>query len=168
LKHLAILAAAITAFLSLAIAPAHTLDRGKVGHTAGNDAPRLVGLSARLGRVYDEPNARFRSGGLSVRLHLCDDGPPSSRDRFGLIRVQHRWGDRTYVWLFAREQSILITWDIHFETPECVRAVPWSSLLPAELPHLRTHPCYSVTVRVRDPGGRWSNSLKEAVKPCVR
>jgi hypothetical protein len=131
-----------------------------------NHVPRLQTLAARVGRVYHEQSGRFRAGGLSIRFSLCDDGPPSSARRFGLLRLEHRWGDRFYTWLTVREQARLITWEVRFEKTECVAAIPWSSALPADLPYVRRYPCYVVRLRVRDPGGKWSNTLSDVVKKC--
>jgi hypothetical protein len=139
---------------------------GTAASPARNEAPRLEALTARIGRVYDEAETRFRSGGLSIRFRLCDDGPQSTRRRTGLIRLDHRWGDSSRTWFAARELTELITWDAHFATRECVGAVPWSSMLPADLSYLRRYPCYDVRVQVRDPAGRWSNTLRARVKKC--
>lgn len=133
--------------------------------SARNQSPRLSQVTARIGRVYDEGETRYRRGGLRVRFRLCDDGPQSSPDRFGLISITHRWGDRSLEWFLVRERVPLISWDIYFDQSEC-RMISWSSPTPADFPYVTTYRCYSVTVRVRDPGEQWSNTVTRHVKKC--
>jgi hypothetical protein len=128
---------------------------------AANAPPRLSKLTVRIGTVYLEGGGTKR--GVKGTYRLCDDGPQSSPGRFGLLSITHRSGSS----LLVRERSPSITWDTAFEKPECGR-VTWSSTIPADLPNMRTSPCYSVTLRVRDPGGLWSNSATRAVTECPR
>jgi hypothetical protein len=165
-RHLALRAAITTIAVATAVTGGTGVAADATISQAVNDTPRLGPLTARIGRVYDEAEARFRAGGLGLRFRLCDDGPQSTRLRTGLIRLDHRWGDRSRTWFAAQELAPLITWDVRFRTRECVRSVPWSSTLPADLPQLRGYPCYTVRVRVRDPGGRWSNMARAEVKKC--
>jgi hypothetical protein len=160
------------AIASVSLTTVGAIEHDAVGSLAPglvrNEAPRVSALSARIGRVYDEAAARFRARGLSIRFRLCDDGPQSTSRRTGFIRLDHRWGDGTHTWFAARELAPLMTWDVHFTTPQCVDSVPWSSTLPADLPHLRAFPCYIVLVQVRDPAGRWSNPARVRIKKCAR
>ena len=130
-------------------------------HGAANQPPRIAALSARIGRVHIE-GGRSRSGGVLGTYRLCDDGPESGQSRNGLIRVVHRSGTS----LLVREQYPSISWDIYFATPECRSQIAWSSTIPADLPELRKSRCYSVSISVRDPGGRWSNTVTRAVTKC--
>jgi len=131
-----------------------------------NEPPRLSDVTVNIGRVYDERQARVRQGGLRISFRLCDDGPRSGPATVGLVSLTHRWGDRLNDWLLVRERSELIAYDIYFSTPECRARIPWSSTLPADLSYARIFRCYQVTVRVRDPGGRWSNRVTRVVKKC--
>ena len=165
MRPASICAGLVSVFLLMAASTEAAGPGSSVG-LSSNDAPRLASVTARIASVYDESRARLRSGGLALRFRLCDDGPPSSDRSFGLMRLEHRWGDGSHTWLFVREQAPLITWDIHFDKPECVSAIPWSSTLPADLSYAGMYACYTVRVRVRDPGGRWSNARSVKVKKC--
>lgn len=131
-----------------------------------NAAPRISNVSARIARVYDEAHVKWKSRGVRGTYRLCDDGPQSTPQRFGLIRVTHRWGTRTLESLIVREQYPSISWDIYFRKFECRSGISWSSTIPADIPLVHNYPCYSVTLRVRDPGGRWSNAVTRVVKKC--
>ncbi len=140
---------------------------GRADTISANKAPRITAFSARIGRVYEEGGG-YRNGGLTMRFALCDDGPENVVGRrYARISVTHRWGSRRAERLLVREQEDLITYDIHFVPPECVRGIPWTSTVPADLPRTRFYRCYSVTLRVRDPAGRWSNSFTRVVRGCV-
>jgi hypothetical protein len=141
-----------------------------VGETIGlgqpsalNNPPRLSALKARIGRVHLEGGGT-KEGGIRGTFRLCDDGPQTSRGRHGLISITHRSGTS----LLVRERYPSTSWDIYFAKPECRSGIFWSSTIPADLPSIRTSPCYSVAIRVRDPGGLWSNVVALAVNRCPR
>jgi len=60
----------------------------------------------------------------------------------------------------------MITWEISFHRPEYVPNIPEDDPLPAFLPWTASWNCLTVTVKVRDPGGLWSNAVTHVVKPC--
>lgn len=151
--------------LLLGMAPVLAVDvtLGVAQTSTGNDAPHLSAVTARIGPVHREGGG-VKKGGVRGRYRLCDDGPQTSAGRFGLISITHRSGDS----LLVRERYPSISWDIYFAKPECSAGIFWSSTIPADLPEIRTSPCYSVALRVRDPAGRWSNVVRLAVNRCAR
>ncbi len=133
--------------------------------TASNAPPRLSNLTAHIGRVHLEGGGS-KKGGVKGTYRVCDDGPQTSRGRFDLIRITHRWGNQGFDRRLVREQYPSTTWDVYFDKPECRAKIFWSSTIPADLKSVRAYACYSVTLRVRDPGGKWSNVVTRVVKNC--
>jgi hypothetical protein len=142
---------------------------GAVASSAvGDGPPRVADLTARLGPVPVQGGGTKR--GVKGTYRLCDDGPPSSGKRSGLEEVTHRWSAGTRrddMSLLVRERRPSISWDIYFRQSECRSRIFWSSTIPADVSIARSYPCYSVTLRVRDPGGRWSQSVTRDVKKCT-
>lgn len=135
--------------------------------TTANKAPRLSNVKASIGTVYDEAAAKPRKNGLKLSFRVCDDGPPASAKRYGLINITFRWRDRlSESYLTVEEQGEMITWEVYFHKPECVSNIPEDDPLPAFLPYVGGYPCFSVTVKVRDPGGLWSNAVTQVVRKC--
>jgi hypothetical protein len=130
-----------------------------------NGPPALSIVSAKIDRVYDEAESRWKPGGVKGAYRLCDDGPPSDVSHFGLIEIAHTWGTKRFVSLLVRERFTTPSWDVYFRKREC-RSIAWSSTIPADLPDAHAYPCYLVSIRARDPGGKWSAPDRRNVRRC--
>jgi hypothetical protein len=129
-----------------------------------NQAPELRGLTARIGRVWEEGRG-WRQGGLQLRFGICDDGPQNSGRRWALVEIRHRWRNEAGATRTRSERQPLITYDIYFAKRQCLRKIGAISLVPSRLDSLS---CYEVGLRVRDPAGKWSQRVDRAVQPCDR
>jgi hypothetical protein len=136
---------------------------GAAGISAANSPPRLSAMTARIGIVHEEGGGR-KQGGVKGTYRLCDDGPQSRPGHDGLMSITHRSGNS----LLVRERYPSPSWDIYFGEPECRSGIFWSSTIPADLGSIRRSPCYSVALRVRDPGGRWSNVVTRRLNACPK
>lgn len=152
--------AAVLVASSISVQTGELANHGTAASRA-NNAPRLSALTAKIGPVHEEGGG-IREGGVRGTYRVCDDGPQTTSRRPSLIRITHRAGES----LLVREQYPTPTWDVYFDKPECVSAIPWSSTIPADLRELRELSCYSVSLRVRDPAGRWSNGATRAITRC--
>jgi hypothetical protein len=128
--------------------------------------PRVSDLTVRLGAVPVQGGGRKR--GVKGTYRLCDDGPSANSRRSGVEEITHRWSTRTGtdVMLLVRERHPSISWDIYFRRAECRSRIAWHSTIPAEVAVARSYPCYSVSLRVRDPGGSWSRYATRVVRRC--
>jgi hypothetical protein len=129
--------------------------------------PHLSDLTARMGAVSLQGGGTKR--GVKGTYRLCDDGPPAST-RSGVEEITHRWSAMRGggIALLVRERRPSISWDVYFQRKECRSRIFWASTVPAGVAAARGYPCYSVVLRVRDPGGHWSRPVSRVVKRCPK
>ena len=161
------LGARIGAIVALAAATLLLGGAGLAAIRAVDRPPHLSDLTARMGAVSLQGGGTKR--GVKGTYRLCDDGPPAS-SRSGVQEITHRWsatrgGD---IALLVRERSPSISWDVYFRRKECRPGIFWASTIPAEVAAARGYPCYSIVLRVRDPGGHWSRPVSRVVTRCPK